>query len=269
MEIVDDQFEFVDDRQNYQLEINNREASDDSGSMVLAGGINIIPDIETPQDEYRHIFDEFVLGSAIRERAFYRIWRLRKTGIWNQIISDNGQRYNIWEDFIKDIANNDALGIGRQIIFDRMKAYDQLEWLGYTHEDIIHKMSMRPSLYTRVLKRIIQWDSLDRKIISVAVPTADNSSEETMRDAVNGIIKDVEAFDKQIDAIRYVDENLLCAPRVEIYMEDDVIVLDYVRTSVTEDGEIVVDESGQIKFYPNEPVPDWVLGIASINIGAK
>lgn len=243
--------------------------STDTQDITQRITVSVVPDDCAAQDDYNAIFQEFAIGSTIRERAFYRIWRLRNNGEWINIVGINGEKYGSWEDFIRDIASNDALSIGRQVIFDRMKVYDQLDWLGYSHEQIISKMSLRPSLYTRVLKRVVDWDTNGKVPNQVLMPVDDPTDTDTIRDSLNDLLHDVESFPRQIDALKYVDENILLSPKVSVYMDDDTVVVEYTETAIDDKGNVSIHDSGSIRFLPDAFVPDWLVNVLHTIINSR
>ena len=251
--------ELDDEQKDDRIEKTNALTSNITMLDMEQNSDKLVPDTCTTQEDYDLIFNEFLLGSTIRERAFYRIWRIRNNKTWDKIFSPSGDDYKSFGDMVKSIASNESLGIGRQIIYDRVKTYDQLEWAGYNHGEIIAKVSARPSLYQRVVGKIIDWNNEERKPDQIRLSTTDNLTEDEAKEELRDLIEEIEAFPRQLDALDYVDENILHMPQVKIWMEDDAIVLDYVKTSVEQDGSIYIEDQGVVRYYPNQSVPEWCI----------
>lgn len=230
-----------------------------SAQDIQSGSDSLVPEDCGPQEDYDLIFGEFLLGSTIKERAFYRIWRIRNEESWDKICRPDGSTYTSFGNMVQDIASNEALGIGRQIIYDRMKLYDQLHWAGYHDGEIIGKLSARPSLYLRAFNKVIEWDNDKLEPITLMLPTNENIDEEAeMQEQLQQFVEIIEEFPRQLDALDYIDENILHIPRVKTWMEGDSIVVEYTSTSVDENGAVIIDEYGRVKFYPDQSYPDWV-----------
>lgn len=231
-----------------------------SAGDIRDGNDNLVPEYIDPQGDYDLIFGEFLLGSTIKERAFYRIWRIRNDQSWDQIARPDGTTYTSFGNMVQDIASNEALGIGRQIIYDRMKLYDQLKWAGYKDGEIIAKLSARPSLYLRAFNKVIEWDNDKLEPITLMLPTNDNIDKEAeLQEQLQQFVDLIEEFPRQLDALDYIDENILHIPRVKIWLEGDSFVVEYTSTSVDENGVVIIDEYGRVKFYPDQAMPDWVM----------
>lgn len=232
------------------------------GLIQISDGI--VPSSCNPQEDYKLIFDELLVGNALRERAFYRIWRLRNSGGWKDIIGSGGERYQTWDDFVNDIVSVGGISVGRQTIYNRMRVYDQLAWIGYSDAQILAKMASKPSLYRRALDLVMDWDFSDKRPRRLAISGDDASGEpDVSRRALRKLIADVESFPRQVDALRYIEESVLLEPVVRIYydVQDSSVVVYYARASINQNGQQEEEESGTIKFFTHVSVPDWLSSI--------
>lgn len=241
-------------------------ASSTSASVVASANafiaeqssLEIVPEAEvSPQQDYNAVFEEHILGSTIRERAFFRLWRLKRTEGWRKVIGISGEKYETWEAVIADVS--DAIQVGRQIVFDRIKLYDQLDWLQYTDHEKIVMLSRSPSLYHRLLNRTVDWDTHSREPRSILIPGAEDMDAKQARKRLRDIISDAEKFPRQIDALRYVDLAIMMVPQVRIEVEDDTIRVEYSQTTIDQDGKVHQEDWGDATFYPDKPLPDWVM----------
>lgn len=216
------------------------------------------PEESTANDELGRVVEEFIAADILKEVARYRIWRLKSSGAWKNITDSAGNpRYRIWEDFVQDVG--EQLGCGRQHIFERIKVYDQLFWMGYTADQAIAMMIKSASLYTRMTSMLLDWDVRNQKPRKVLVPElAKNISEDKVIDALREIVTKVESFEKQSEAIKYVSEHVLIEPQCEVWYDGDKIFCEFFVHSIDEDGMTHVDEYGKIAFYPDQDAPKWV-----------
>ena len=201
---------------------------------------------------------EFIVADIIKEVARYRLWRFKTSGNWKNILDDSGtQKYRVWEEFVQDVG--EQLNCGRQHIFERIKVYDQLFWLGYTPEEAIKMMIKSASLYTRTTGMLLDWDVKTQKPRKVLVPELDkNLSEDKIVTKLRDIVDKVESFDKQGEAIKYVSETVLLEPQCEIWYDGDRIYCEYFAQSIDDDGNTHTDEYGKVSFYPDKEMPRWV-----------
>lgn len=216
-----------------------------------------VPEMEpSANQELDQIYQEFKVAEFLSEIARFRIWRLHKTEDWKQIVDDTNQfKYNSWEDVVTDIS--ETLHCGRQQLFDRVRVYEQLFWLGYSPEDAIRMVAERPSLYTRVLGMVMDWDQRKEQPRSISIPNMEKATKDEAVEYIKELLDDATTFETQKDAIKYISESVLLEPQVDMWYDGDVIYVKYFQQSVDLDGVMKVEDFGSIIFYPNADLPLW------------
>lgn len=224
--------------------------------LILDSGWKV-PNAEPSANlELEQIIKEFQVAEFLGEIARYRIWRLHKSDNWKQIVDDsNLQKYNSWEDVITDLS--ELLHCGRQQLFDRVRVYEQLSWLGYSPEESIKMVAQRPSLYTRVLSMVMDWDQRKEQPRSISIPTMDKATKEDAVGYIRELLDDVTTFDTQKEAIKYVSESVLLEPQVDFWYNGDVVYVKYFQQSINPDGTMQVQDYGNVTFYPDSDMPEW------------
>lgn len=210
-------------------------------------------------DELRMIVSESANSAIMREVSRYRIWRIRENDLWKEAKCEDGTpRWSDWDSFVEDMG--EILGCGRQHIYDRMRIYDQLVWLGLTPEEIVIRVAQQEYLIINAMNKMIDWDTRNGKVRTVRLPnvTAKDTDEEQVKTKIKDVLQDLESFDTKSDAIRYVSETLVGEPQVDVWYDGGIIHLRYSVYSFDEDGNMSVDEYGDIKFYPDKDLPQWV-----------
>ncbi len=226
---------------------------------ISSAATGVVPDLEsTPNAEFEQIIKEFKLSDLLGEISRYRIWRLRKSGDWAKIVDDSGIfQFNLWEDFISHVI--EILHCSRQQMFDRLRVYEQLNWLGYTAEESIMMVTDQPSLYTRVLGKVMDWDQRKEEPRSISLPDVNNTTtKEKAQESVRNLLNEVTTFDTQKDALKYISETVLLEPQVSVFYNGDTITVEYYQQSIDKDGGLQVEGYGKSVFYPSSDLPDWV-----------
>lgn len=222
--------------------------------------IEIIPPQGTIYEEIAAIQRDFVVSAYMKEIVYYRIYRIHRDKLWKQYINpDTGDNdYDSFEQFLQHALSH--LNLGRQTIFGRIKLYEQLLWLGYTEAQSIQKITEKPELYKNVLNLVLDWDSKTRQPNSIRLPNLTGGTVGEAKAYLIGILDNADSFDRQLDAIDYIKEDLLLQPKIKIWCDSysNIISVDYTMSSVDDNGATHIDETGIIKFYPDSDIPDWV-----------
>lgn len=240
--------------ENYIVQDGNQTTS-----LMVGGGNNLVPPQEaSPNDEIERISQEFLMADLIKEVGRFRIWRMKDTGSWKLVVDEvTGElRYETWEQFISDMSK--ILQCGRTHLFDRMRIYDQLQWLGYTHEEMLRMMATAPSLYYRFLTKAIMWDAKLQSPTVIKIPETYSMSNADAKDHVRDIVGKLDSFDSTHQALKYVSETVLVEPQLEIIYDGDVLKCIYYNQEEDANGEVQVVDYDEAMFYPNKDVPDWV-----------
>lgn len=219
--------------------------------------VELVPSLEsTPNQEYERIITDFKVSDVLKEIGRYRIWRLHKTGSWRQIVDNNGNAlYNSWEEIVNDLAQ--TLDCGRQQIYDRVRVYEQLHWLGYTDQESIQMVADHPYLYTRTLDMVVDWNQREEQPRRILIPQMANATEEQAKTHLRELLTDVKTFDTQKDALKFVSESVLAEPQVDFWYDGDVIRCTYFEQSIDEAGNLHTDSVGTVTFYPDNDLPAW------------
>ena len=209
-------------------------------------------------DELFHIRQEYYTSNVLKEISLFRIRRIHQTKSWKQIVNDSGEQiYSSFEAFITEIV--DELSIARQIIFDRIKIYDQLNYLGYDDQSILLKLAERPSFYKRLLDMAIDWNPYENEPNSILIPGSENLTEDSAKTQLREVIENAETFDTQKDALIHFETEILHKPNISAKLDNQLIVVNYTSYSIDTEGNFEIDKYGMIEFYPNSDVPEEVL----------
>lgn len=217
---------------------------------------SLVPSQEpTANDEFDKIIQEYVAANIVHEISRFRIWRLKSTERWKEIVNPDGSvKYPTWEDFVVDVA--EQLNCGRQLIFERVRVYEQLHWLGYNHEESIKMVAERPSFYPRFFGLVLDWDQRAGKPRNILIPSAQSSTANS-KQIIKDLIEDVSTFDTQKDALKFVSENILIEPQVDFWFDGDVIRCTYYNQYVDQNGDVHIGDSGTATYYPDKQLPAW------------
>lgn len=216
---------------------------------------SLVPKEEPTADmELQRIIEEYNVANIVREISRFRIWRLNKTGKWRSILNADGDiQYPTWEDFVIDIG--DKLNCGRQQIFERVRVYEQLHWLGYSAEDSIRLVSTKPALYPRLFGMIMNWDQRAGEPREILIPNLNGTKD--AKKIIRELIDDVNVFDTQADALKFVSESILVEPQVDFWFDGDKIHCVYYNQYIDSNGEVHLGDSGAVTYYPDKDMPAW------------
>lgn len=226
---------------------------------IVGSYLNIVPKEETDANlEFDKIVSDSRISDVLKEVSRFRIWRMHKTGSWRSIVDDNGNpMYEIWEDVVTKLS--EILDCGRQQIYDRVRIYEQLNWLGYTDQESIQMIADRPYLYTRTLDMVVDWNQREEKPRSILIPELANASEDKAKEHLRSLLDDVDAFDTQKEALRFVSETVMSEPQVDLWYDGDVVRAIYYKSAIDEKGNKYVEDYGTVTFYPDGKPPAWVM----------
>lgn len=226
-------------------------------SNIQAISTNVVPAEEQDANkEFDHIIADYKISNILKEISRYRIWRLRKNDRWKGIEDDYGDpMYETWEDVV--ISLSEHLDCGRQQIYDRVRIYEQLFWLGYTAEESIKMVADKPYLYARTLDMTLDWNQREEQPRVVKIPSLSSASEDEVKEGLRDLLDNVETFDRQKDALRYVSESVLAEPQVDLYYDGDVIRVTCSTHAIDENGETHMEDYQLVTFYPDSQVPSW------------
>jgi len=218
--------------------------------------------------ELEMIAQEFSLGSALRERATYRLWRIWKNKSYYDITSDDPDvdpmepKYHSWGAFLRDFLP--TIGISRSTVYSRMKAYSIMNWIGYTDDEILEKMSSSSMGYGNSVNLLVDWDmSIDEPIeIRVeSLGTLDNQEEAkvAIRDMVESTLS---VYERSSDAIDHIKRDLVGVPVVDAWQDAGELYIDYEDTAT--------GENGRVKFIPDDyDYPLWVCDVIATKFRIK
>lgn len=248
----------MDIEQYVAQKIQNREQNVNGSSPKNSiQQSNVVPTFSGNSDqEFAQIIDELALSGALHESAMYRIYRMKVTGKWADVTDLNtGEKYfPTWEDFVKTVGT--ITGNSRQKIFDRVKAYQELSAIGFTPEEMIMKMTEAPTLYTRALKLLCNFDVRTDKILSLTFDDADDHEDAAKK--LRNIVDDLSSFERSKDALDYIQQDILLEPVVQVFVnEDGYVILNWTVFDRTKGAKLIQDE-GTVEFKPSSTMPDWV-----------
>lgn len=221
-----------------------------------------IPEALPAIQEVRSIFNELVIGGAIRENAMFRIWRMWRDKTYLDITSDNPDEphrmlFPTFADFVQELCSK--LEVSRSKVYTRVKAYSQLDMLGFSEREMITMMSARPSLYEKALGMIFEWDQ------EIPGPTGfktDFFGEEMNDESISRVkrfIEELADHESVQDALSYLKHDIMGKPEVRIIYDRDIsnFKIEYSEAIVESSGNVVT-MSPEI-WSPGEQLPDWVL----------
>jgi hypothetical protein len=126
---------------------------------------------------------------------------------------------------------------------------------------MVKMMMESPSLYNNAMTKIVLWDTQKQRVVRYLLPeiiAADN--DQARIEIVRNLIKGLSVFDRQADALSYLEHVKNTKPEVKVYLDSDVIVVEYTTYSMDmTTNKTVIEDYGRIEFTPNEYVPEWVL----------
>ena len=208
--------------------------------------------------ELEMIVEEFSLGSALKERALFRIWRIWRNASYLQILDDSPSalkgepKYHTWSEFLKDFVM--PSGISKSTVYSRMKAYSILEWIGYSEVEILTMMSTSPVAYGQSVNLLVDWDMSEdspRAIKAISMGSLDNYQEakDNLRELIDHTVP---IYDRTMDAIEHIRRDVVGGQVVSVWVDGSEIVVDYEDSG---------RESGVVRFSVSngELVPEWVL----------
>jgi hypothetical protein len=219
-------------------------------------------EIDVPSDgdvvhEMEMIVEEYSLGSALKERALFRLWRVWRSSSYLDIIDGDEDGYSsipmypTWGKFVKDFIV--PSGISKSTMYSRLRSYSILEWLGYSHEEILEMMSRSSVLYGQSVNLLVDWDLVEnvpKRIKAESIGSLENEEEAISN--VRDVIDNSDAYDRVLDAVDHVKRDIIGEPNVTAWMSDNEIVFAY-------EGESLED-SGIVRYAKTDMygVPEWV-----------
>jgi hypothetical protein len=225
---------------------------------------NLVPNdltlpIESPiQDELFHIEKEYYASNLLKEISLYRIVRIHNNKTWQNIIDSDGfQAYPNWEDFCSYVS--EGLSVSRQLIFDRIRLYSELRWLGYDDKEIILKLAEKPSFYKRLLDLSMDWNPYSGEPDAILIPGVEDLSQDEAKEKLKEVLENAEIFNTQKDAITHFQTEILHKPKITTKIDNDRLIVSYETYAIGVDGSSILDNYGIIQFYPDTFVTDEVL----------
>lgn len=222
-----------------------------------------LPEICTAREDIVSAVREFVAGRGMKERALYRIYRIWNNRSYLDMYSEDPESgagmlmFPTWSDFIDFVT--ESVDISKSTIYSRLKAYSLFDWMGYTQEESLRKMSSRANLYTRALDEIVDWDSESRSPTAFRTDLIDVDIDDPIAPKkTREIILELESYESIGEAIRYLRNDLMQKPEISISIcERDLRIRYAIQIVDSETGEITNDY-GEILFESNDSVPDWI-----------
>lgn len=192
--------------------------------------------------EMEKIVEEFSLGSALKERALFRLWRVWRNRTYLEIVDDSptaipGEpKYINWSAFLKDFII--PAGLSKSTVYSRMKAYSILEWLGYDDSEILTKMSESSVRYGQSVNLMVDWNMSDDapaaiRASSLGTLDDENAAKEEIRSVLESTIP---VYERVSDALDHIRRDVVGGPVVSAWQDLDTIVLEYEDTATGEHG---------------------------------
>ncbi len=212
-------------------------------------------------DEVESIMNELVIGESLRERGMFRLWRMKKGQTYLEIVDENDDNgyplFGVFEDFVKYFCQ--VIDVSRAKIFDRIRTYSQLEWLEFSHQEMLNMMSIRPGLYSRALKKIFNWDAQENVPTSLKTDYfGDPSDPDEAKEGIKEYIEELSLHDSVSGAIETLEKDVLGQPEVYIFFLDGSLVVRFDEGFVTEGGMEITEDVGEVIFEAEAELPLWV-----------
>ena len=212
-------------------------------------------------DEVEAIMNELVIGESLRERGMFRLWRMKKSQTYLGIVDENAENgipiFGVFEDFVKYFCN--VVDVSRAKIFDRIRTYSQLEWLEFTHQEMLSMMSVRPGLYSRALKKIFNWDAQENEPTSLKTDFfGDPTEPDEARPAIKEFVEELSLHDSVSGAMEMLEKDILGRPDVFMFFLDGDLVVRFDEGFITEEGVEIVEDVGEAIFEGTVELPSWV-----------
>ena len=221
--------------------------------------IDVTLPLEQPiQHELNDIAKEYKASRILQEISIYRIVRIHRNKTWQQIIDDEDNPvFPTWEKFVSQVS--DELSISRQLIFDRIKVYAIMNYLGYTDVETVVKLSEQPSFYKRLFDMTVDWNSYLAQPNNILIPGTQSLSENDAKEKLKNVIEDAEAFDTQKEAIAYLETEILKMPHIKVNLIGNNIIVNYTIFEQNPDGEFEISKCGTITYFPDSGLPNEVI----------
>lgn len=202
--------------------------------------------------EIEQISQFYRISATMREIANYKMYRAYLNKTWLD-------KFESGAKFIEFMC--EANGVSQRTIYERIKVYDIMQWLGIDYHDAIHKMCDKPSLYMQTLQLLIKdWNFETHQPGTVKLPDSSELSEPEVKIKMLELLDDGNTYEKQYEAIDHIKQDVLGQPLVSLYIEDeDILAAKYESVEYLPDGTRTIAEAGIVKWYPSGEVPDFVL----------
>lgn len=179
---------------------------------VVAQVVDVPAEASDVAQEIEQVISEYSAGNYMRERALFRVWRIWRSGRYLDITYPGSYEpmYPRWGDFVADVL--DSIGISRSTLYSRLRVYSELEWLGYTQEEMLGMMVARPSVIDRAINKLVSWSAKEQDVVRLKMD-GDYESPVDARDDVRMLVDEVFAHENPTQALgaleRYVGDQLL------------------------------------------------------------
>lgn len=213
-------------------------------------------------EEAREIVRGLAIGGAIRETAMFRIWRMWRDKSYLDIMSDNPETpdrmmFPTFTEFIQVLC--EQLEVSRSKIYNRIRAYTQLDYLGFGDDSKLLLMSTRPGLYEKALNLIFVWDQDTQEPTAYKTDAFGDIMDEDSLVRVKRFIEELSDHESVQDALSYLKHDIMGRPEITLIFDKGAqnFKIEYTSMVLSEDG----DESTSYynTWEPGSELPDWVV----------
>lgn len=221
----------------------------------------VVPERVSILEDFDEAEFEMIAGSALRERALfrvYRMWRENKEEDIVAVLNERGGDYQYFVNVVEDLSKRS--GTSKSTIWSRIRVYSQLEWLGYDDQRMFEILNRRPDLTRRVLANIMSWDVRNQEPKKMLTDAFGDVEHDGIKENIKTVLDEIVDHDNPAEALSYLQHDVLGRPEVALAVVDhEFFAVKFTEVGYDNMGNEVRGEERTVILSPEFDLPEEIV----------